>query len=218
MFELLGVKQLELIPEDIAATMASPAASPSPVASVADRTAGLSLGDSSARGAVCLSVESTGITGLFQRAQLIGSNAKAAAEPARRIIGGATPSAPAATAEGTNNGNPLARRGSAVMKQQQEQQAQLQRQDSSPRAGGAAASSESSSLMAEVPDELLSDYNIRPSEDHPLPAAPARSAPAASGRLSPLKPSEKSQSLMADLMGGSTSTDGGKKVSVWEDV
>ncbi len=104
-----------------------------------------------------------------------------------------------------------------------------------------------SSLMAEVPDEMLSEYDIRPSEAPSAPAAhgsaiqyggpagpgPAaaattttggstRSEPFASGRLSPLKPSEKSQSLMADLIGGNSSkSNGGEKpaaASVWEDV
>jgi hypothetical protein len=221
-FELLAVKQLELIPDDVAFTMASPEVANSPTSpslSLSDSAAGLSLGDGSARGAVALSADSTNMKGLYQRAQQIGTGAKAA-DPVRRIIGAQAPSSPHAGGEGGNSGNPLARRGSAVIKQQQEQQQQAQLQ----RPGG----SEGSSLMAEVPDDMLSDYNIRPSEDVPASAPPARSDPFAARRLSPLKPSEKSQSLMADLMGGGGGGGGGgssggatgdnKKGSVWEDV
>ena len=224
-FDLLKVKQLELIPEDITESMASPSLSPSNshgFLNMTDSTSAMSISPASpsasslSRGAVSLCPESSGMSGLFARAQAIGQQKGAASEQqvARRIIGG-TPSSPAHNQEG--GGNPLARRGSAVMKQQQQQQAVQ-----SPQGGAAAGlgSSDSSSLMAEVPDDELSAYNIRPSED--VAVAPARVEPA--GRLSPLKPSEKSQSLLADLMGGAGDSSSDKKPasaassSVWEDV
>ena len=237
-FELMRVKQLQLIPDHISAGMTSPSLSPSPSSTslnLADSTAAMSMSlsatgpaspssGSSERGAVALCTESAGIRGLFQRAQSIGRpGLESSNSPRKNVIGAASSSTavPAASSEG--GGNPLARRGSAVMKHQQQQQPQ----PSAPSVDGG------SSLMAEVPDELLSAYNIRPSEDTPLPlpapvpsrAAPARADPFSAHRLSPMKPSEKSQSLMADLMGGGDAGAGGapsapakQSSSVWEDV
>jgi hypothetical protein len=228
MFDLLKVKQLEIVPEDVAGAVTSPSLSPSPSNSslnFAEGVAAMNLSAAQASNSVTLCAESSGISGLFPRAQAIGQQGKSAAAEGvvRRIIGGpasVAASVPSAGAEG--GGNPLARRGSAVMKQQQQQQ----QAESSPRVAGAGAS-EGSSLMEEVPDELLSAYNIRPSEDVTLPAAPSpaagRADPFAARRLSPLKPSEKSQSLMADLMGApaqssARSTSPKPNSSVWEDV
>lgn len=230
-FELMRVKQLQMLPEDICAGMTSPSLSPSSTSlNLADATASLSLsatgpaspssGGSSERGAVSLCPESTGIHGLFQRAQVIGRPGDSSNTPRKGVIGAAvTATAAVSAASSEGGGNPLARRGSAVMKHQQQQQ-----QASAPSMDGG------SSLMAEVPDEMLSAYNIRPSEDTPLPApvpsraAPARADPFSAHRLSPMKPSEKSQSLMADLMGGDATSSGpaaahaAKQSSVWEDV
>lgn len=234
-FELMRVKQLQLIPEHVSAGMTSPSLSPNNSSSslnLVESTAALALSatgpaspgsGSSERGTVALCADSTGITGLFQRAQSIGQQGKGPAleSSPRKIIGAPViaSAAPAPNSEG--GGNPLARRGSAVMKHQQQQQ---QQQPSAPSTEGG------SSLMAEVPDEMLSAYNIRPSEDTPPPmpapvpsrAGPARADPFSAHRLSPMKPSEKSQSLMADLMGGgdagAAAAAPAKSSSVWEDV
>lgn len=225
MFDLLKVKQLEIVPEDVAGAVTSPSLSPSPSnnsLNFAEGVAAMNLSAAQASNSVTLCAESSGISGLFPRAQAIGQQGKSAAAEGvvRRIIGGpasVAASVPSASNEG--GGNPLARRGSAVMKQQQQA-------ESSPRVAGGGAS-EGSSLMEEVPDELLSAYNIRPSEDVTPPAAPSpaagRADPFATRRLSPLKPSEKSQSLMADLMGApaqpsARSTSPKPSSSVWEDV
>lgn len=233
-FELMRVKQLQQLPDHIAAGMASPSLSPSSTTlDLTDSTSAMALsatgpaspssGGSSVRGAVALCPESTGTSGLFRRAQEIGKPGSVDADtPRKRVIGAATTSSGVPVASPEGGGNPLARRGSAVMKQQQQQAA-----SPAPSGGGSSSSSADggSSLMAEVPEEMLSAYNIRPSEDTPLPlpmaapvptragggsgaaaaaaagAAPARADPFSAQRLSPMKPSEKSQSLMADLMG-----------------
>lgn len=225
------MKQLQVLPEEVALSMCSPSVSPSTtMMNLSDSAAALSVSSSksSSRGNVTLCDESTGVSGLFRRAQSIGQGTKQVAEPRRNVIGGGgapapTPSAPAAV----NN---------VVRTQQQQAHA-----GSEGLGGGSSGNMDGgSSLMAEVPDELLSEYNIRPSEDTPAPlppsrnspvpgtaaAAPARADPFSSRRLSPLKPSEKSQSLMADLMGSSPAASAGdasptpaaKQASVWEDV
>ena len=217
MFELLKVKQLEQIPVDITAGFSSPALSPSATAlNLADSASSLSINDMSSiyqRGSVLLSPDSAGVSGLFARAQAIGQQGKTPADVAVRRIIGAAPASPITpnrqSSEG-QSGNPLARRGSAVAKPQ--------------HAHGA----DGSSLMAEVPDEMLSAEDTRPSYAVTAPPQSGGNALASSvetfssGRLSPLKPSEKSQSLMADLMGGggvtSDSNSGKKSPSVWEDV
>mmetsp|Transcript_24535 Transcript_24535/g.40906 ORF Transcript_24535/g.40906 Transcript_24535/m.40906 type:complete len:746 (+) Transcript_24535:103-2340(+) len=90
------------------------------------------------------------------------------------------------------------------------------------------------SLMAEVPDEMLDSLDIRPSEDV-VAKLGARSginnvsnggATGTSSSMVPLKQSQKTKSLLADLMGGgdgassssSSSPQRGEKSSVWEDV
>jgi hypothetical protein len=225
MFDLLKVKQLEIVPEDVAGAVTSPSLSPSPSnnsLNFAESVAAMTLSAAQASNSVALCAESSGICGLFPRAQAIGQQGQSTATggSVRRIIGGPATVAASVPSANEGGGNPLARRGSAVMKQQQPQA------ESSPRVAGAGAS-EGSSLMEEVPDELLSAYNIRPSEDVTPPPAPApaagRADPFATRRLSPLKPSEKSQSLMADLMGApapsaARATSPKPSSSVWEDV
>mmetsp|Transcript_29587 Transcript_29587/g.49950 ORF Transcript_29587/g.49950 Transcript_29587/m.49950 type:complete len:89 (-) Transcript_29587:292-558(-) len=88
--------------------------------------------------------------------------------------------------------------------------------------------------MAEVPDEMLDSLDIRPSEDV-VAKLGARSginnvsnggATGTSSSMVPLKQSQKTKSLLADLMGGgdgassssSSSPQRGEKSSVWEDV
>jgi len=228
LFDLLKVKQLQVLPEEVALGMCSPSVSPSTtMMNLSDSAAALSVSSkSSSRGNVTLCDESTGVSGLFRRAQSIGQGNKQVAEPRRNVIGGGGIATPTPSAPATTN---------SVVRPQPQQQAQAA---SEGMGGGSTGNMDGgSSLMAEVPDELLSEYNIRPSEDIPAPlplsrnspvpgaAAPARADPFSSRRLSPLKPSEKSQSLMADLMGGSPASAGdasptpaAKQASVWEDV
>lgn len=217
------MKQLQVLPEEVALSMCSPSVSPSTtMMNLSDSAAALSVAaKSSGRGNVTLCDESTGVNGLFRRAQAIGQGTKQVAEPRRNVIGGGVSSAPAPVSPVTRH----------VPQQQQQQQTVA-------GSGGLGGGDGGSSLMAEVPDELLSEYNIRPSEDIPAPLPPARNSPVpgtaapaparadpfSSRRLSPLKPSEKSQSLMADLMGSSPAsgeaspTPAAKQASVWEDV
>ena len=237
LFELLKVKQLQVLPEEVALGMCSPSVSPS--------TSAMNLSDSGSKsphqqqqvkGCVALCEESTGITGLFRRAQSIGQSKGQTPEPRRNVIGassvGAFSEPPASAPVASKSPAPTVSYG-------QSNQGQYV---SAPRVTNMDAGS---SLMAEVPDEMLSEYDIRPSEapsassahgsavqngGGPGPVAASggstRSEPFASGRLSPLKPSEKSQSLMADLIGGnnnnsSSKSNGGEKpaaASVWEDV
>lgn len=234
LFELLKVKQLQVLPEEVALGMCSPSVSPS--------TSAMNLSDSGSRsphhqqkqlqlvkGCVGLCEESTGINGLFRRAQNIGQSKGQTPEPRRNVIGA---SSVGAFAEPVSA--PVVAKSPAptVSYGQNNHSA-----GSGPVRGGSSSNMDAgSSLMAEVPDEMLSEYDIRPSEAPSAPSAPSGSAvhaggstcsePFASGRLSPLKPSEKSQSLMADLIGGGSSGSGksnGDKPaaaasSVWEDV
>jgi len=254
LFELLKVKQLQVLPEEVALGMCSPTVSPS--------TSAMNLSDSGNRsphqqkqqqllqqqvkGCVALCEESTGITGLFRRAQSIGQSKGQTPEPRRNVIGAS--SVGAFTEPPASSAPIVAKSPAPTVSYGQSNQGQYV---SAPRGGGGGSSDNNtdagSSLMAEVPDEMLSEYDIRPSEAPSAPSAPpahgsaiqyggpgptaaatggsTRSEPFASGRLSPLKPSEKSQSLMADLIGGnsnnSSKSNGGEKpaaASVWEDV
>lgn len=247
LFELLKVKQLQVLPEEVALGMCSPTVSPS--------TSAMNLSDSGSRsphqqkqptqakGFVALCEESTGINGLFRRAQSIGQSKGQTPEPRRKVIGASSVGAfsePVAAASKASS--------TAATTTPASTSSHSHQSSAAVRGGGASSSMEAgSSLMAEVPDEMLSEYDIRPSEA-PTPTSTnntktnansasvhggganagaggstTRSEPFASGRLSPLKPSEKSQSLMADLIGGGSSSGKGlgdkpAAASVWEDV
>jgi hypothetical protein len=203
MLDLLKLKSLEQLPETIA-------------------------GDSSGAGNNAgLSAESSGMSGLFRRAQAIGSGLSGAQAqvPVRRVIGGPS------EAHGAASSSLSSKRHSAVIMHQQQQQQPAEAvgaQAPTPAAAqsfGGGGGGGDSSLMAEVPDDMLSSLDIRPSEDLPAGAGRVPIAADNAGRLSPLKPSEKSQSLMADLLGGgggaaadeASSTSGKSKGgSVWD--